>query len=988
MKNTLLLLVCLMMSKAFSQKAIHLDGTGPYTGSYVSLGNDSALTTEDFTIECWFKRTAAGDVTPTGFGGAYAIPLVARGRAEAEVDSSTLDVDGDSRDMNYFLGIDVNGILIADFEEIASGTAPGLNHTIYGVTAVQNDHWNHACATYDGTTFRLYLNGRLETSAVIGRIPNYLSTQYSSIGTAIGSDGFAEGRFNGDIDNVRIWNYARSQQSVRDSMFVDLTSAPGLLGSYKLNEGSGTTAANTGSAGSAGNGTLVSGVTWVSGTDLSRSNSAVIFDGQNDYIDFGPSTSIGATEFTLECWFKKTGSGTTGAFSPFTAVYPLLAKGRDEETGTTKDANYFLGLLSDGRIAANFEEAGNGDKHSITGVSVVQEDIWYHAAATYDGTYWKLYLNGSLEATDSVGKVPQSASIQHASLGTALNSGGAAEGFFEGLIDNARIWNYARDQQDIVDSSGRVLLAAPGLLANWSLNEAYSDTARNTGSGTVDGRLINGAMWVERGIIFTDDIDTLDNIINDSNWYNPANWMDNEVPYAFTTAYVPAGKKVVLSAGQHGQCKRLINEGTMVVKDGAALSVWGSIVNSGTINGLSGELEFAGTGSDSVSGNAVTVKHFVMNKLGTGNVTLTANISVDSFLSLNNGIVYTASANSLTIRDNAGSSEGSHQSHVDGFMTKVGDDAFVFPLGDNNYWARLGITAPTSATDAFSANRVHAPSANLSSKQSPLKAVSSYEHWNLNRLVGTSGVKVTLYWEDNAVSSISAVSDTDLVVAHYTGSIWVSETQDSRTGTLARGSITSQLITGSFSPFTFGATTTLTALPVELLDFTGKKIDRSVKLSWSTASEIRNDRFVVEKTTDGKSWKEIGTIKGASYSNQVLDYDMFDFSPVAGWQYYRLKQVDLNGRSTYSKRVAVNFAPDAGNVDIYPNPVAGELHVRVPGSEEMVVNIYNSMGKVVYTAVNSNSTYLPIDFSAYEEGMYLLEIIQGDQISKTKIIKY
>jgi hypothetical protein len=982
--------LCLMAYGALAQKSVHLNGSGIYTGSYISLGNDSGLNTENFTVECWFKRTDVGFATPTGYGGVYGIPLVAKGRAQAEVDSSTLDVDGDLRDMNYFLGIDVNGILVADFEEISSGTDPGLNHTISGVTAVQNDLWYHACATYDGSTFNLYLNGKLETSAFVGRIPNYLSTQYAAIGTAMGSDGLAEGRFNGDIDNVRIWNYARTQASIRDSMFVELTAAPGLLGSYKLNEGTGTTAGNTGSAGTSADGLLVDGASWVAGTDLSRSNSAVKFDGLNDYVDLGASTSIGATNFTLECWFKKTGNGTTGAFSPFTAVYPLVAKGRDEETGTTKDCNYFLGLLSTGEIAANFEEVLTGEKHSIVGVTPVLNNIWYHASATYDGVRWKLYLNGELENTDSVGRIPQSGSIQHASLGSALNSGGAPEGFFEGFIDNARIWNYARSPQSIVDSMGMSLSAAPGLLANYNLNDAYGDSVRNSGSAgsSVDGRLSLGAVWADKGIIFNNGLDTFDNVVNDSNWYNPSNWSNGEIPYAFRNAFIPAGKKVVLD-GQKGQCKNITNNGTLVVKNTATISVWGSLNNLGTINCATGAVNISGSGSDSISGNPILARHLAMNKFGTGDMIFKSDITIDSFLSLNNGIIYSPAASNLVIRDNAGSSEGSHQSHVDGFMTKIGDDAFIFPLGDIGYWARLGISAPSTTTDAFVANRVYAPYVNLSNKQNPLKAVSSYEHWNLSRTAGLSAVQVTLFWEDNVVSSISAVSDTDLVVAHWTGSAWVSEAQDSRTGNLNRGSITSQLVS-SFSPFTFGATTSLTALPIELLDFKARKQDGSVKIIWTTISETQNAHFIVEKSIDGQSWKELGRLKGSIQTSQLTNYEMYDHAPAAGMQYYRLKQVDMDGGHAYSKIEAVNFGQQENLVNIYPNPASGILNVDLGSNDAADVSLilYNSMGQEVYSVRNAEGTSFSINLSEFGPGIYLLEIVQDGITSKTKVFKY
>ncbi len=76
-----------------------------------------------------------------GTGGVVAIPLVAKGRGEA---------DGNNLDMNYFLGIrESDGVLVADFEEGVAGSSPGLNHPVIGSTVVSSDVWHHAAVTYD-----------------------------------------------------------------------------------------------------------------------------------------------------------------------------------------------------------------------------------------------------------------------------------------------------------------------------------------------------------------------------------------------------------------------------------------------------------------------------------------------------------------------------------------------------------------------------------------------------------------------------------------------------------------------------------------------------------------------------------------------------------------------------------------------------------------------------------------------------------------------
>ena len=162
-----------------------------------------------------------------------AIPLVARGRGEAE---------DPNVDLNYFLGIDTtnNNVLAADFEEGASGAAPSNNHPVSGVTPIAADGaWHHAAATYDGSKWQLFLDGQLENELIVNQPPAAAGNQLASIGSALTSTGVAEGFFDGGIDEVRIWNRALTQAEIQANINAQLTSGSGLVARWGLNEGSG-----------------------------------------------------------------------------------------------------------------------------------------------------------------------------------------------------------------------------------------------------------------------------------------------------------------------------------------------------------------------------------------------------------------------------------------------------------------------------------------------------------------------------------------------------------------------------------------------------------------------------------------------------------------------------------------------------------------------------------------------------------------------------
>lgn len=465
-------------------QGLYFDGVN----DYVTFGAAPGLGAAQFTLEVWFRKLGAGVTANTGTGGVNAVPLLTKGRGEAD--------GGTNVDTNYFMGLDASGRLVADFEEGAGGASPSLNHPITGVRAISDSLWHHAAATYDGTTWRLYLDGILENSLVVGQPPRSDSIQHAALGTALTSTNVPEGYFNGLLDEARVWSYARSQAEIQTAMNSELSlPQTGLLGYWKLNDASGSTA--TDSSGSGINGTLTNGPIW--GVGFGDLSTGLYFDGTNDYVTFGAAPGLGAAQFTLEGWVRKLGAGaTTGTGTGgLAAAVPLITKGRGEADGSNLDMNYFLGLDTIGRLVVDFEEGATGASpglnHPFTGSTVVSSGVWHHVAATYDGTSWRLYLDGALDGTLNVGRPPRADSIQHAALGTALTSTGAAAGYFNGVLDDVRIWNYARSQAEIQAAMNNELsLPQAGLLGYWKLNETSGTTANDSSGSGINGTLTNG----------------------------------------------------------------------------------------------------------------------------------------------------------------------------------------------------------------------------------------------------------------------------------------------------------------------------------------------------------------------------------------------------------------------------------------------------------------------------------------------------------------
>lgn len=223
------------------------------------------------------------------------------------------------------------------------------------------------------------------------------------------------------------------------------------------------------------------------------------FAGTNAWVRFDGSSPLALPTFTIELWFRRDGPGvatTTGA-GGLPDVVPMMARGSDESEKANQDINYLLGIRpSDGVLVADFEEGAGGASpslnHPITGTTPVGTGVWHHAAATYDGTTWRLYLDGLLEAEQSVGQPAASASTVLFSLATASDSHKKPHGYFEGAMDEARVWSYARSEAEIQSTAnGEIETAMPGLIGCWAMNDGSGNHVNGTAGTSITGSIQN-----------------------------------------------------------------------------------------------------------------------------------------------------------------------------------------------------------------------------------------------------------------------------------------------------------------------------------------------------------------------------------------------------------------------------------------------------------------------------------------------------------------
>ncbi|HWB28719.1 MAG TPA: T9SS type A sorting domain-containing protein [Chitinophagaceae bacterium] len=181
-------------------------------------------------------------------------------------------------------------------------------------------------------------------------------------------------------------------------------------------------------------------------------------------------------------------------------------------------------------------------------------------------------------------------------------------------------------------------------------------------------------------------------------------------------------------------------------------------------------------------------------------------------------------------------------------------------------------------------------------------------------------------------------------------------------------------------------------LPVTLADFTAAKTKNSVLLQWVTSTETNNNRFIIERSSSGAEWKDIASINGYGTSSIQHSYAFTDQTPLAGYNYYRLKQVDADGSYTFSGVRTVIFEGIL-SARAYPNPFKDYCTIEVISNDagKAVVSVYTLDGRKVIAAAQQlvtglNKITLP-QLGGLSKGAYLVRITTTGGTFDTKIVK-
>lgn len=480
---------------------------------------------------------------------------------------------------------------------------------------------------------------------------------------------------------------------------------------------------------------------------------------------------------------------------------------------------------------------------------------------------------------------------------------------------------------------------------------------------------------------------------------------------------------------------------TFEVKPGATFKYGGSIATSGASGNVRTDTRtfpttasygFVGsvTPQDPGTGLPSSMVNMYVDKSDTGKlVTITKSEEVTNTLSFYKGIVKTNSdtlyvSNTSTTAITGGNTSGSDK-YVQGRLKRKTDGAstYTFPIGHSTQNAQGFTITPTGTSGSDLLGYLETNST------TPVKTVAYCDLETKTAAgqqigQGTAGADGAL---DQIVFNLASPLQWDITnpgggVSSYNVTVLGNGGQDISPVTSAGGTAVRYLLkngepgntgfaTGSggadyptvgflacpnqytltgmtsFSKFTLnGANPSGTGLPVKLLFFTGRKVENYSQLDWATAIEIDNDKFIVERSADAIQFEAIGSVKGAGNTTVQQNYQWLDKSPLSGWNYYRLKQVDFDGDVEYTNTVAVNFDGDetTPSIIVFPSPSKDFINVQILGTNQIVEAVlYNMIGQAVKNVTPNER----MSIEDLPSGEYFIKVIMGNNVVVKQFVK-
>lgn len=441
-----------------------------------------------------------------------------------------------------------------------------------------------------------------------------------------------------------------------------------------------------------------------------------------------------------------------------------------------------------------------------------------------------------------------------------------------------------------------------------------------------------------------------------------------------------------------------------------------------------------GTGTITLNGSGSTVQTIsnsagetfyilVINNTSSSNLVFSNAVTVTNTLTLTSGIVnlsgttFTLGSSGVASDLNRTASTTTNWMHGGSFRRfwptgqtpspTAGNLYGLFPLGHStaSSYRLVAITAGSNITTTGSVtfNHVNASSVTDLSPvydDDPTAGVINIVRKHNSQFIGTTSgiVGGTNYTISVTMTNLDAGTASDIRLAVSNGATTVTNvgTHVANTGTaqspvVGRSGLSVANLSNDFRITTINSTNT--PLPIELVDFNARQVDSQIVLNWSTASELNNDFFTIERLNDKDEFDKLSTLPGKGTTTVKNYYETIDPLPLAGINYYRLKQTDLDGQFSYSKIVLVDFKELGESVSVFPNPANQETLTievkRLKPDQQVPVQIRSVLGVQAFSTIlyadASGNIKARILVDKWPHGLYLLQV-GTDAVIQRKII--
>ena len=560
-------------------------------------------------------------------------------------------------------------------------------------------------------------------------------------------------------------------------------------------------------------------------------------------------------------------------------------------------------------------------------------------------------------------------------------------------------------------------------------NPATSNSITITVNAPPTSSLMNGD-YVWSGNVSTDWETAANWLVYDGTNYATATTIPDNTKNVFLRAYIPCASNFASTiASSAVSCRNITIETGLSLGNISQLNVYGNWTNNGNFNAGTGLVVFNGASNQTIlsGGDAFYDIGFNNSSVGNTNIILSDNLSITNSANFVDGIVI-PNTNKIIFESSATSNSGNPDSFVDGPIERIGSTAFVYPSGDVQnrnlgdgmltyaIWAPISLTLASSVTTDVEYRYTNSGLPDWwehgNNMDATLHHVSDREYWFIS--TGADVIDADLYWADNAhadgiqchhgmcTDNIPAnYVGSDLTIAVWNGSMWQDHGVDNANSDFSShngGHLNMRFDISAAKAnhiITFGSRNNENPLPVDLLSFDAKCDVSSALISWETASETNNAYFIVEKSKDAREFFEIARVNGAGNSNESLSYSINDNNLYGGDNYYRLKQIDYDGKITTYIIVRVNcdkLSISDPNVIVYPNPFTNEINIVFENfdKEVVIVELFDDLGRIILTKEISTTQqpyHTIIDLKELKPAVYNLRTKSDTYLFNNKIIK-